>query len=220
MDASASISSVDMSRQLQKLKVSGTKVACQLVFPDKVRENVKMIIPSAKSTLKELHRALRKNLGRPYIVTDMTAVEGKKSQIRLTIAFPSKSLPAQYFMVLDAVDIPVLITDNAGILVFANDAAWAFLDLDDDPQNTGVQDLLTVVDRKTLPYIKKLPGTIQATGEVNGSKWRARVSLKQMSAEKCNLFAWSFHVERTKMKISNTKVTGLMTDDSSETNDE
>lgn len=123
---------------LQKLK----KVNVQVTFKNGARGPLRIVLPSASCTRTELSSTLRNKFGRRYEVQEMKATDGTSATLGITVSPMAMELSADMFSLLDGITMAALVTDNVGVMLFANDSAWDKLTIENDVCDQSVEKVL------------------------------------------------------------------------------
>lgn len=89
--------------------------------------------------------------------------------------------------VLDGLLLPVVVTDNLGLIVFANDAAWQRLGIASDPVDVWICKMLKLPFAR-MDFVNELKTTRFAV--TLDDKSTLNVSVNPCSIGKCKLHCW------------------------------
>jgi PAS domain S-box-containing protein len=171
-------------------KGTGRKMVITATFRGNCRQPVKIIVSSASTSHMELRRVIRKKTGRKYELHNMHAPDGLTSKMTMELEPTFEGLDSNYFGILDGLPDPVLVTDNVGLIVFANDNAWNTLMFEDDPVDTFVMTYFKSNSNDPLNSLRDVRNNrMQATFE-DDSQWN--VTFNPVTVGKNKLFVWSF----------------------------
>lgn len=147
------------------------------------------ILASTNADRSELRRVLRKKMGRKYEVEQMDAPDGRVSSLRVVLRPTHEGIESHFFSVLEGVQSPILVTDGAALVLYANDKAWEALSIEDDPVDRFILDLVHL-DIGKLEFVSDLRHTT-----FKAQKGMFVVSVSPVQILKAKLHVWTF--ERT-----------------------
>ena len=191
-EANAYKSSTKTPKTGGKKVTSGTarKTIVTATFNRDNRPPVNIIVSSASTNIQELRRVLRKKTGRKFEVQSMKAPDGLTSKLAIVLEPTLEGLDLLNFAVLDGLSDPVLVTDNLGIIVFANDPSWTAMSFSDDPVDTYILKHVKMPVSK-LDYVRELRSNkMQVTLTHDESKWTT--TFNPVTLGKCKLHVWNF----------------------------
>ena len=179
----------DTTASMRTKGKTARKTVLQATFRNDLRPTVNIIVSSASTNIQELRRVLRKKTGRKFEVQSMQAPEGLTSKLQILLEPTLEGLDLLNFAVLDGIVDPILVTDNLGIIVFANDAAWSTFSFGDDPVDTYILDHLKTSVNK-IDFVRDLRSNKLAVTTKDASKFTA--TFNPVTIGKCKLFVWAF----------------------------
>ncbi len=100
-----------------------------------------------------------------------------------------EGLDMNNFQVLDGIIMPVVVTDNLGLIVFANDSAWQKLNITNDPVDVWMSNMVKLPFAK-LDFVNELKSTRFAV--TLEDKSTLNVTVNPCSIGKCKLHCWLF----------------------------
>merc|ERR1711991_168854 len=192
MDDDESLSEAASSKRSGKKSTqTARKAAIKVQFKDDARPPVSIIVSSAATGLVELRRVLRKRMGRKFEVQNMGTPTGLTSGLSIELDPSMEGLDLNNFSVLDGISDPVLVTDNVGLVVFANDRAWETLGLVEDPGDTYILNYLKLAQVSKMDYVSELRNNRTQATLVSDKDSSFGVSVNQVTLGKCKLHVWT-----------------------------
>jgi len=189
-DDDESLSEALQARAKASKGATGRKTVIHASFGGDCRPPVKLIVSSAYTNQRELRRVIRKKTGRKFDMQSLTAGDGLTSKMSLTLTPTFENLDVANFAVLEAIPEPVVVTDNVGLLVFANDASWNALSFEDDPVDTFILAHLQTSLSKLDSVQELRSNRLNVELKHDQSKWN--VVINPVSLAKNRLFVWFF----------------------------
>jgi hypothetical protein len=186
-------SDADLDKQLQQLKVASSgstlrKIVIGCKFAQELRPPLRLVVSTASPSLAELKKALRKKTGRRYDILSLSSPGGLVKELVVEVQPGSEpSLSPLTFAVLDGLRVPVFVTDNAGVVLFGNDALCELVHGDVVDRHVAQLFKLTPPADK-LDLISDLAGGTAAGTGSDGMLRSFQVSPVKIG--KCTLHVW------------------------------
>lgn len=162
-------------------------------FKNAARAPFSIVVSSAAVTLDELRKVLRKKTGRKFHVQSFEAPGGLSNAISVVLEPSNEGLDPSHFAVLEGVPNPVVITDNLGLVVYANDIAYEMV-LRGDPLECFVADVCTdlTLSSGKLDFVSDMLMRARTLSATTKDGDRANIVVNPVTIAKCKLFVWYF----------------------------
>ena len=129
------------------------KINISVHFKNKPRSNLSVLAYS-NAGHEELRRIFRKKFGRKYDILSFEAKDGTTSSLTAEVEPTFEGLDPVNFAVLEGfLCDAVFVTDNVGLILFANDTAWERLGIQEDPVDRSIATLMSFPFSK-LDYVR------------------------------------------------------------------
>lgn len=165
------------------------KIVIAVKFPNDLRPPLRVVVSTASPSLSELKKALRKKTGRVYNVLSLTSPGGLVKELVMEVQpGNARELTQLSFAVLDGLRAPVFVTDNAGIIVFGNDALCELAR--GDVENVHVLKLFQMnAPADKMDLVSELAGGVAPAGTGPDGVLRS-FQVSPVKIGKCNLHVW------------------------------